>query len=733
MKKIVSLLLVAILVCFGCEKYDDSALKADISSLKSRMDALERQCSILNDNIISLQTLIKTIQSKDWIVGISDLSDGSGYLIELSSGRKITLRNGTDGKDGRDGADGYTPKISIRLFSDGCYYWTIDGDWLLVDGMKVKASGKDGKDGVDGQNGKDGKDGVDGKDGIDGKDGQNGKDGITPQLKIEDGFWYITYDNGANWSKLGKAIGENGKDGSDGKDGKDGKDGENGKDGQNGDNFFESIKVEDGYLVIVVNDDDKTTIKVPMSVGEATTLRYIPEYSDGIVRVPYYKNGSTVVPLPFDMRFEVVPAASLEVVEKNWKTALSLKAVYTKIATKAAAGDFVPLEITKVSVADGVMTLNVSPVNLDPDFFNEKLAANSCLNLKDGSREVISEYIPLKPEVGEPEEPQPDYGDATVTYTTIDNAEFPFYISGLSNGTGKKYRNVYEDGVGRIVFDDNIDALSFSIPKERRNEVVSFNIVAPVRAYGDLKERFSRCSRLREVDLSKLETSGVTDMNFMFSDCSSLKNLDLSNWNLGNTTNICGMFNGCSSLKSIDISGWNTSKVTKMGSMFGDCESLKSLEVSKWDTGKVTDMHWMFNDCTSLENLSISDWNTSNVMSMTWMFSKCRSLKSLDLSKWNTQNVTTMGRMFGDCEGLESLNLSGWNTKNVTNMNAMFDGCSNLEVLDISGWNTCDVADHRYMFSGCSKLKTIYMRGCDEATIAMIESEKPAKAIIVTE
>ena len=240
MKKIVSLLLVAILVCFGCEKYDDSALKADISSLKSRMDALERQCGILNDNIISLQTLIKTIQSKDWIVGISDLSDGSGYLIELSSGRKITLRNGTDGKDGRDGADGYTPKISIRLFSDGCYYWTIDGDWLLVDGMKVKASGKDGKDGVDGQNGKDGKDGVDGKDGIDGKDGQNGKDGITPQLKIEDGFWYITYDNGANWSKLGKAIGENGKDGSDGKDGKDGKDGENGKDGQNGEScrFF---------------------------------------------------------------------------------------------------------------------------------------------------------------------------------------------------------------------------------------------------------------------------------------------------------------------------------------------------------------------------------------------------------------------------------------------------------------------------------------------------------------
>ena len=63
----------------------------------------------------------------------------------------------------------------------------------------------------------------------------------------------------------------------------------------------------------------------------------------------------------------------------------------------------------------------------------------------------------------------------------------------------------------------------------------------------------------------------------------------------------------------------------------------------------------------------------------------------------------------------------------------MFYDCSSLETLDISGWNTCDVADHKYLFSGCSKLRTIYMRGCDEATIAMIESEKPAKAKIVTE
>ena len=80
-----------------------------------------------------------------------------------------------------------------------------------------------GADGQDGQNGTDGKDG---------QDGQDGKDGVTPQLKIEDGYWYISYDNGTTWTQLGKATGEDGKDGIDGEDGKDGQNGTDGKDGQ---------------------------------------------------------------------------------------------------------------------------------------------------------------------------------------------------------------------------------------------------------------------------------------------------------------------------------------------------------------------------------------------------------------------------------------------------------------------------------------------------------------------
>ena len=45
------------------------------------------------------------------------------------------------------------------------------------------------------------------------------------------------------------------------------------------------------------------------------------------------------------------------------------------------------------------------------------------------------------------------------------------------------------------------------------------------------------------------------------------------------------MFGECVSLKSLpDISKWNTSNITDISNMFGECVSLKSLpDISKWD------------------------------------------------------------------------------------------------------------------------------------------------------
>ena len=260
MKKL-SLLLLTLTICFFTACHKD--IWAELENLDQRVTKLEELCKEMNTNITSLQTIVSVLQSNDYITGIVEIKKNGeviGYTITFGKHDPITIYHGQDGKDGQDGADGKdgqdssssTPVIGVAQDTDGVYYWTLNGEWLLDDnGNKLPVSGKDGKDG---QNGKDGQDGTDGKDG---QDGVDGKDGVTPQLKIEDGYWYISYDNGATWTQLGKSTGEDGKDGADGKDGQNGT---NGKDGQDGDSMFQSVTQDDNYVYFTLADG--TVIKI---------------------------------------------------------------------------------------------------------------------------------------------------------------------------------------------------------------------------------------------------------------------------------------------------------------------------------------------------------------------------------------------------------------------------------------------------------------------------------------
>ncbi len=251
------------LFAVGCQKYNDTPLKNRVGELENRVTALEELCKKMNTNISSLQTIVGALQKNDYVTSVTPVTKNGetiGYTIAFSKSAPITIYhgengkdgiNGADGKDGVNGKDGHTPVIGVRQDSDGVYYWTLDGEWLLDGaGNKVKAEGRDGQNGADG---KDGVNGSDGKDGENGKDGADGKNGITPQLKIENGYWYVSTDNGTTWSNLGKATGEDGKDGANGTDGKDGID---------GDSFFKSVDTSDSEYVVFTLADG-TQIKLP--------------------------------------------------------------------------------------------------------------------------------------------------------------------------------------------------------------------------------------------------------------------------------------------------------------------------------------------------------------------------------------------------------------------------------------------------------------------------------------
>ncbi len=224
MKKLLLPLLTILL--FGCSNSIDDSFNDRLNDLENRVAKLEELCNKMNTNISSLQTIITALQTNDYITSITPITENGieiGYTIAFSKASPITIyhgkdgqdgndgKDGTNGKDGINGIDGHTPIIGVRKDVDGIYYWVLDGEWMLDEkGNKIKAVGTDGQNGQDG---------VDGENGKDGENGSDGNDGITPQLKIEDGFWKISYDNGDTWVTLGKATGENGEDGIDGKDG----------------------------------------------------------------------------------------------------------------------------------------------------------------------------------------------------------------------------------------------------------------------------------------------------------------------------------------------------------------------------------------------------------------------------------------------------------------------------------------------------------------------------------
>ena len=255
MKTVRTILTPLVSLCFICSC---TAINDRLDELENRIAALETLCAQMNDDITAMESLVSAVQAGDFITEVLPVTeDGAvtGYEIHFAKQEPIVIRNGkdgapgADGTDGVDGADGYTPQIGVRMDEDGVYYWTLDGEWLLDDsGNKLRVQGRDGADGADGAPGVDGADGADGTPGADGAPGTDGKDGVTPQFKIEDGYWFISYDGGTTWEQLGQATGDPGKDGADGQDGVPG---------------ASSISIEEREDAVVFTLADGTVITIP--------------------------------------------------------------------------------------------------------------------------------------------------------------------------------------------------------------------------------------------------------------------------------------------------------------------------------------------------------------------------------------------------------------------------------------------------------------------------------------
>lgn len=162
MRKNIFSLLLALLLTAGCTQ----ELENRLDQVESRVNDLETRLKQLNDQVSTIQALLSGVY---FVRDVQTLSDGSGYKLILENGSGQRME-----KTILHGKDGVTPELGIRQYTDGNYYWTLNGEWLLSGGQKVRA---------------------------------NGEDAPAAEFKVEDGKWYMKVGEGA-WTYVGDAVTE---------------------------------------------------------------------------------------------------------------------------------------------------------------------------------------------------------------------------------------------------------------------------------------------------------------------------------------------------------------------------------------------------------------------------------------------------------------------------------------------------------------------------------------------
>ena len=200
MKKLFTLLCAAIVLSINACQHEDIWDK--LNEHDQRIEKLEEQCSKLNTNVESLQTIVLALKQNELVTDVSTIVENGivvGYNITFSKFGTITILNG-------DNAN--TPMVGVKKHSDGLYYWTLNGEWFTDDqGNMISATIAD----------------------------PNGNY-IVPQFRIIEGVWYASYDNGKNWSKV--EIVNNGQD-----------------------NFIKSITQDEFNVYFTYADGTKITLK----------------------------------------------------------------------------------------------------------------------------------------------------------------------------------------------------------------------------------------------------------------------------------------------------------------------------------------------------------------------------------------------------------------------------------------------------------------------------------------
>ena len=741
MKKLLSLLMCGLLL-FGCgDKYDDSALRNDLNDLENRVAKLEELCKQMNTNISSLQKIVEALQDNLSISKVEQISDG--YIIHFSDGSTATIKNGKNSED--------APIIGVKKDTDGIYYWTLDGEWLTDEkGNKVKAQGTDGKDGVDGE------------------DGTNGKDGITPQLKIENGRWMLSMDNGKTWTDIGQATGADGTDGEDGVDGKDGTNGIFKSVTEDNDNVYFTLE-DDSVITIPKSDNSKfaiafdTTDIAILNGGESKTISYtITDATKNTVVKAIAQDGWKVkVDATSTDKGTITITAPNPIVESeilvfandgSYRTVMvSLNCMQGQIniadnsinATSAGGTQEIKLttnlDYTIEIPEDAQSWLSLAPetraLREDTIVFevtaNEGMQRYTTVALKDEQGKILQTIIFRQlgtcTEVhvetkGELENELAGYDYANIESLKItgvlNDVDFLFIYRMMPNLKNLDIAEVNITALPIQAFYKSTNVENLILPntlitigEEMFYQSKLKTVVIPANATTIGNSAFEQCASLISIDIpANVETIGTA----VFWGCSSLTTVTFEKGSqlktIGGGSSYYGAFSYCTALTSIEIPA---SVETIGASAFKGCSSLATVTFENGSQLKTIGggsySSGAFSDCTALTSIEIpASVETIEAAA----FKGCSSLATVTFENGSQLKTIEGGYpssgTFADCTALTSIEIPA---SVETIEAAAFKGCSSLATVTFENGSQLKTIEGGYPSSGtfadCTALTSI--------------------------
>lgn len=618
----------------------------------SAFEALQRLCNETNTNLSALQTIVTALQNNDYITSVDPLTENGkvvGYTIKFAKSNPIVIYNG---KDGADGVDGNTLVIGVKKDTDGIYYWTLDGEFIVVDGLKIKAQGTDGNNGSDGN------------------DGQDGKDGITPKLEIRKNYWWISYDNGANWTQLGKATGENGADG---------KDGDSIKITQDENNVY--FELVDGTIITISKTGSQSS-NIIIFADKDVKKRCVGLWDtngDGELsheEVAAVTTIGTVFQNNTDIEFfnELKHFSGLTALEANAFSGCS--------------------NLCNIAIPANVATIDVSSFKGCSQLMQVTFDKNSCITIFEGSYNenggsyngVFADCRALKT-IRIP-----------ASVTEIKACAFQGCTS-LSSVTFEDDSNLQTIGGGYTCYRGNYDSYDFGIfgAFAGCTSLTSIEIPNSVKEIGVCA--FQGCSQLQSVTFQK--GSLITTLSGGYIS----KGYGTSIENASNM--IFGVFAKCSTLSSIEIPA-NVETIDAC--VFQDCinlsvvtfeqgSKLKEFGDGYAETGYRPFVTGAFANCTALKSIQIP----ANVEKIgVGTFKNCSQLSSVTFEP--DSKLKTIG---GYCDG-------SWSSEVGTKHYGAFADCEALTNIELPASLT---AINSVAFSNCRKLIDVYCTALTPPTI----------------